>query len=636
MPMIPGRVTDLDPSAAELAKVVTDGKFFRLAGEKWYVKGLTYGPFAPNREGQFLPERAAWNDDLARARSLGANALRVYHTPPREFLDDALRHGVRVLIDVPWEKHRCFLEDWDSQQEARRRVRDTARTLGSHPAVFAISVVNEFPSDVARFHGRRRLEQFVGELIDVVRQESPQCLATFVNFPTTEFLEVPSTDFCCFNVYLHDAETLGLYLDRLQHLSGNRPLLLGEYGICSLRCGEHGQATLVAEHLRQVFDRGLAGSFVFAFTDDWFTGGYQIDDWAFGVTRNDRSEKPAAGLLRECWSRVPQTAGADLPRISVVVCSYNGAATLDECLLSLSALDYPDYEVIVVDDGSTDATPEIVEQYLQVTYHRQENRGLSAARNVGAGLATGEIVAYTDSDCVADPDWLYYLALAMRDQGVDAIGGPNITPPTDGWVARCVAVSPGGASHVMLDDRRAEHVPGCNMAFRRDRLRELGGFDPQFRQAGDDVDLCWRWLDAGLEIGYAPAAQVWHHRRVSASAYLKQQKGYGRSEGLLYFKHPGRFTAMAYSLWRGTIYGEGALGLSTLPPVIYHGRFGMAPFQTIYRQNSYSRWTWVTTLEWHAIAVLLLAQASVIPTAGVAAALAWCATAIGVAHAAAR
>ena len=109
-------------------------------------------------------------------------------------------------------------------------------------------------------------------------------------------------------------------------------------------------------------------------------------------------------------------------------------------------------------------------------YHRQPNKGLSVARNVGADLATGEIVAYTDSDCVVDEHWLRYLVRSMQDQGVEAIGGPNITPPSDGWVAKCVAASPGNPSHVMLDDQHAEHVPGCNMAFRRCDIAGPGWF----------------------------------------------------------------------------------------------------------------------------------------------------------------
>ena len=96
----------------------------------------------------------------------------------------------------------------------------------------------------------------------------------------------------------------------------------------------------------------------------------------------------------------------------------------------------------------------IAEKFPAVRYHYQRNMGLSTARNVGAELATGEVVAYTDSDCVADPHWLMYLMQAMQDQQVDAIGGPNVPPGSDSWTAKCVAASPGGPSHVMLDDQR--------------------------------------------------------------------------------------------------------------------------------------------------------------------------------------
>src|SRR5207249_1369116 len=239
-------------------------------------------------------------------------------------------------------------------------------------------------------------------------------------------------------------------------------------------------------------------------------------------------------------------------------------------LTSLTRLNYADYEVILVDDGSSDDTSTIVRDFPRVRYSHQSNHGLSVARNVGARAADGQIVAYTDSDCVADPDWLFYLVDAMQRQGVKAIGGPNLPPPSDSWTAKCVAASPGGPSHVMLDDRRAEHVPGCNMAFDRATLLELGGFDPQFRAAGDDGDICWRLLDAGLEIGYAASALVWHHRRNTVKAFLKQQRGYGRSEAMLLRKHHRHFNNLGCSQWRGIIYGEGAVGLATTRPLVFH------------------------------------------------------------------
>jgi GT2 family glycosyltransferase len=594
-------------------RVEAAGKFFRLGQRKWHLKGFSYGPFAPNADGEHLPPREQLLADFRHIRQLGANCIRLYHIPSRGLLDDALEYGLRVLVDIPWDKHRCFFEDWDAQQEARRRVRQAAEMLGDHPGLFALSVANELPNDIVRFYGRRRVERFLDELLDTAKQHAPHCLTTFVNFPTTEFLVPSRCDFCCFNVYLHDAEKLGAYLDRLQHIAGNVPLVLGEYGIDSIREGEGEQAALLARHVQQVFQHGLAGSFVFSYTDDWFTGGHAVTDWAFGVTRCDRSEKPAAALLSHVWSRVPAVDADDLPKVSVVVCSYDGAATLEECLRSLMALDYPDYEVILVDDGSRDNTPQIAAQFPQVIYLRQPNLGLSVARNVGARAANGEVVAYTDSDCVADEHWLLHLVQAMRAQEVRAIGGPNISPPRDTWVAQCVAASPGNPSHVMLDDRHAEHVPGCNMAFDREVLLALGGFDPQFRQAGDDVDICWRLLDAGYQIGYAPGAMVWHHRRNTLTAYLKQQKGYGRSEAMVYFKHPQRFSSASRPCWQGVIYGEGAVGLPLIPPAIYHGRFGSALFQSIYRGNEYSSLGMAVCVEWHLLAIVFLMLAPLQP-----------------------
>ncbi|QOV90179.1 glycosyltransferase [Humisphaera borealis] len=536
---------------------------------------------------------------------LGANAIRLYHLPPEWLLDLACDAHLRVMVDVPWDKHRCFLEDWSAQSEAVEKIRTASVTIARHPAVFAVSVANEIPRDVVRYSGHQRVASFLDTLLDTLKQGAPDCLATYTNYPSTEFLSPSNLDFYCANVYLDDDEVLGRYLDRLHHVAAHLPLVLGEIGFDSLRKGPAHQSDALARHVRRVYRHGLAGAFVFSFTDDWYTGGHQIEDWAFGVTDVARQDKPAALAIRSIWAEAPRIDERGLPKVSVVVCSYNGATTLDECLRSLLRLNYPDYEVILIDDGSTDDTLEIAARYPQVRTIHQENRGLSAARNEGARLAVGEIVAYTDSDCVADSEWLLHLVLAMREQGVDAIGGPNVPPPSDNWVAKCVAASPGGPSHVMLDDRNAEHVPGCNMAFLRERLLSLGGFDVRFRQAGDDVDICWRYLDAGLTIGYAASALVWHHRRARAMDFYRQQKGYGRAEAMLQFKHPGRYKLLGGLRWAGVIYGVGAIALPVYQPAVYHGRFGNGPFQLIYRRNDYSVWAYVTLFEWHAVALLL-------------------------------
>src|SRR5262249_26996329 len=208
-------------------------------------------------------------------------------------------------------------------------------------------------------------------------------------------------------------------------------------------------------------------------------------------TRRDRSPKASYHALREVFEASPASLSPAAPRVSVVVCSYNGEATLGQCLRSLLALDYPDYEVIVVDDGSTDDTRAVLTRFPRVRVVHQPNRGLGVARNVGLREATGTVVAYTDSDCFADPDWLTHLVYQLQRCWAAAVGGPNLTPD-DGWLAACVAASPGQPTHVLESDQVAEHIPGCNMAFRRKALEAINGFDPCYHTAGDDVELCWR------------------------------------------------------------------------------------------------------------------------------------------------
>jgi hypothetical protein len=175
----------------------------------------------------------------------------------------------------------------------------------------------------------------------------------------------------------------------------------------------------------------------------------------------------------------------------------------------------------------------------------------------------------------------------------------------------------------MFDDRLAEHLPGCNMAFRRNALLAIGGFDAQFRQAGDDVDVCWRLLAEGRRLGYAAGAMVWHHRRCTVRAYYQQQKGYGRAEAMLAFKHPQRFMATGLLRFDGVIYGDGQAGLPLLPPKVYHGRFGSALFQTIYQPREFRYDARATSLEWHFLSAVLLVFSSMVPSLLLASAAMW-------------
>jgi GT2 family glycosyltransferase len=552
---------------------------------------------------------------------IGVNAIRTYHVPPEWLLELADERGMAVFVDVPWPKHLCFLDSARAQEHARRAVRQAALRGRDHPCVLAYSIGNEIPADVARWHGRRRIERFLAELRDVAKQIDPEGLVTYANFPSTEYLDLPFLDFVTFNVYLHDRETFRRYLFRLQHQVGDRPLLLGELGMDTLRHGEAEQAEFLEDHVREATLAGLAGEFVFSWTDDWFTGGHAIEDWAFGITRADRAPKASYHALREVLASPVSSLLTARPRVSVVVCTYNGGRTLEQCLRSLEALDYPDYEVIVVDDGSTDDTRAIVSRFPAVTAIHQENQGLSVARNVGLQVATGSIVAYTDSDCFADRDWLTHLVDQLERSGATAVGGPNLTPE-DGATAACVAAAPGQPTHVLESDQVAEHIPGCNMAYRREVLVAINGFDPQYRKAGDDVDVCWRLQQAGHWITFAPGAMVWHHRRQTPRAYLRQQAGYGEAEALLRFKHPDKFNDRGDGKWRGVLYGASLRGLRLAGSIIYRGTFGSAPFQCVYQPGP-AHWAMLpSTLEWHVAALLvgilgLVWQPALVGAAGV-------------------
>src|SRR4030067_681934 len=154
---------------------------------------------------------------------------------------------------------------------------------------------------------------------------------------------------------------------------------------------------LVDGEVRAAFSAGCAGAFVFAWTDEWHRGGTEIEDWDFGLTTRERRPKPALAVVSRAFAEVPFPPDTNWPRISVIVCTYNGARTFRETMERLKELDYPDYEVPVGIDGSTDHTADIAREY-DVTLISTENNGLSHARTVGRKAAGGEVLAYIDDD----------------------------------------------------------------------------------------------------------------------------------------------------------------------------------------------------------------------------------------------
>jgi hypothetical protein len=164
----------------------------------------------------------------------------------------------------------------------------------------------------------------------------------------------------------------------------------------------------------------------------------------------------------------------------------------------------------------------------------------------------------------------------------------------------------------MLTDRLAEHIPGCNMAFYKWALLEIDGFDPIYRKAGDDVDVCWRLQQRGYRIGFSHAGFVWHYRRSTVGAYLKQQRGYGEAEALLVRKHPEYFNTLGGSIWHGRIYTTARIGLTLRAPIIYHGPFCTGLFQSIYAAPPDMALMLLTSLQFHVLVTLPLGVLTVV------------------------
>ena len=579
------------------------GKFLYVGEEKFWVRGVSYGTFSIDENGEERLDRGIVERDFALMAEHGFNVVRVHTGPPRWLLDSAQRNGLRVMVGLNWGEQMAFLDNKERVDEIIGKVRRWVQRCSGHPAVFCYTVGNEITSSIVRWHGRKRVEKFVHRLYRIAKEEDPDALVTYVNYPSTEYLRLPFLDFLCFNVYLESGNEFENYLARLHSLSNNSPVLLSEVGLDSLRNGEKKQAETLDWQVRSTFKVGCCGLIVFAWTDEWYHGKHLVEDWKFGLTTSSRTAKPALRAVQKAFAEsLPPPHSAHWPRVSVVVCSHNGAATIRDTLEGLRNLDYPDYEVIVINDGSTDSTLGIVPEYPFVRLVNTANRGLSNARNTGIETASGELVAFIDDDAYPDELWLKYLVLSLVEGDCVGVGGPNLPPPNDDWKIKAMGHAPGGPNPVLISDRTAEHIPGCNMMFWKDALVSIGGFDPRFRTAGDDVDLCWRLLDKGGVVGYSPSAVVWHHRRSSVRRYWKQQVGYGKAEALLENKWPNKYNSFGQMKWLGRIYGKGiSLDFASLfVGRVYQGVWGSAPYQSLYQPRG-SFWSLLLMPEWYLV-----------------------------------
>jgi|CXWL01.1.fsa_nt_gi glycosyltransferase involved in cell wall biosynthesis len=225
-----------------------------------------------------------------------------------------------------------------------------------------------------------------------------------------------------------------------------------------------------------------------------------------------------------------------LPVFSIIIPTYNRPGQLADCLAALAQLDYPPdrFEVLVVDDGGAVSPASVVDRFqkhLAIKLIRQANAGPGSARNTGAKNAKGQILAFTDDDCLPQPGWLRTLAMRFLSAPDSVIVGGhvvNLLVNNRYAVASQLIVDVGHAYH-NNDPEQARFFTANNLAIPADRFRELGGFDVTFgTTASEDRDICGRWLHRGYRMISASEAVVGHAHRLTWRSFCQQHFNYGR------------------------------------------------------------------------------------------------------------
>jgi len=228
------------------------------------------------------------------------------------------------------------------------------------------------------------------------------------------------------------------------------------------------------------------------------------------------------------------------PFVTVIVPVRNGEKTIEPLLESLQKLDYKNdkVEVIIVDGNSSDATQDIVKKF-PVKLVVEKRKGLNVARNTGIKKGNGEIVAFTDSDCIVPSNWITKIVENFKNPQVSCVGGSAKALNSD-FVSQyadnsIVRLMPFFTKREELDKVKPffRHPAGCNMAYRRKVAQEVGYFDENIQYGFDEVEFADRVCKAGYKMVLDPNVLVWHKHRSTLVEFLKQNFQYGRGSGLV-------------------------------------------------------------------------------------------------------
>ncbi|MCC2643468.1 MAG: spsQ 3 [Nitrospira sp.] len=272
--------------------------------------------------------------------------------------------------------------------------------------------------------------------------------------------------------------------------------------------------------------------------------------------------------------------------VTVVIPAYNATSTIGDGLESFARQSFPaaKTEIIVVDDGSTDGTPEYVERYAEKwgTDHprlrviRQAHQGPAAARNLGAEAARGDFLLFTDADCVPHVDWIKEMVLPFESSEIAAVKGAYKTRQKS-LVARFAQAEFEARYRQLAAVEYVDVVFSYSAGFRRDVFRSIGGFDTSFPVAdNEDTDLSYRVATAGYRIKFNPAAIVYHRHPATLKQYLKKKHSRAYWRVMVYKRFPQKalhdsYTPQTLKLQIGSVFfGIAAIALMPfIPTALY-------------------------------------------------------------------
>ncbi len=264
---------------------------------------------------------------------------------------------------------------------------------------------------------------------------------------------------------------------------------------------------------------------------------------------------------------------SEFPMVSIIIPVRNRPEEISACLKSLEDLDYPAsrLETIVVDDASTDHTPEIISGFPVRLIRLENNRQAPFCRNLAAGEAKGDILAFVDSDCLVDPLWLKELLPTFKAASVGAVGGRIGSYFNTSGLDRYEAVNSSliMGRHAMRSQERDTtfYVPSCNLLVRQSLFLSIGGFREEL-VVGEDVDLCWRIQDHGFYVAFQDVGNVFHKHRNRLFSFCGRRFDYGTSEPLLQKLHEKRRKKMVFPVGGSLFLGLGVLAMTTASPIL--------------------------------------------------------------------